>query len=172
MKQKDELPFHLRQGLMEIYTVSFFGHRYIDNILKVEEQLEDIIRQLLSEHEYCDFLVGRDGDFDQCVSSSIIRAKRKYRDDNSSHILVLPYARNDYLDNQESFEEYYDQVEICEEAASTHFKGAFQKRNRAMIDRSDLVIFNVEHESGGAYQTMQYAVKQGKKVINLPELAE
>ena len=53
--------------MLEIYTVAFFGHRYIDDILKVEEQLEDYIRKLLQEHEYVDFLVGRNGDFDQCV---------------------------------------------------------------------------------------------------------
>lgn len=160
------------KGLMEIYTVSFFGHRYIDNILKVEEQLEAIIRQLLSEHEYCDFLVGRDGEFDQCVSSTIIRVKKHYRDDNSCHILVLPYARHDYLDNQESFENYYDEIEIDGEAASAHFKAAFQKRNRSMVDRSDLVIFDVEHNSGGAYQTMQYAIKQNKNIINLAEMSD
>ena len=156
-------------GLMEIYTVSFFGHRYIDNILKVEDRLEEIIRQLLSEHEYCDFLVGRDGEFDQCVSSTIIRVKKHFRDDNSSHVLVLPYPRHDYLDNQESFEDYYDEVEVCDEAASAHFKAAFQKRNRYMVDRSDLVIFNVEHDSGGAYQTMKYAIEQGKKIINIAD---
>ena len=36
-----------------------------------------------------------------------------------------------------------------------------------MVDRSDLVVFNVEHESGGAFQTMKYAKAQEKKIINL-----
>ena len=42
-----------------------------------------------------------------------------------------------------------------------------QIRNREMVDRSDLVIFCVERSSGGAYQTMKYAVKQEKNIINL-----
>ena len=29
---------------MEIYTVSFFGHRYIDNFYKIEEKLEEIAK--------------------------------------------------------------------------------------------------------------------------------
>ncbi len=38
-----------------------------------------------------------------------------------------------------------------------------------MVDRSDLVICYIDHQSGGAFQTMQYALKRGKKVINLAE---
>lgn len=36
-------------------------------------------------------------------------------------------------------------------------------------DRSDLVVCYVDHQSGGAFQTMQYAQKCGKEVINLAE---
>jgi hypothetical protein len=38
-----------------------------------------------------------------------------------------------------------------------------------MIDRSDLVLCCIEHESGGAYQAVQYAVRQQCKIINLAE---
>lgn len=33
-----------------------------------------------------------------------------------------------------------------------------------MVDRSDLVVCYVEHETGGAFQTMAYAEKSGKAV--------
>ena len=39
--------------------------------------------------------------------------------------------------------------------------------NRVMLDRSDLVICCIERNKGGAYQTMQYAQKQGKEIINI-----
>lgn len=39
-------------------------------------------------------------------------------------------------------------------------KAAHQSRNRNMVDRSDLVVFYVEHEYGGTWQTMKYAVNQ------------
>lgn len=118
------------------------------------------------------FLVGRDGDFDQIVSSTILRVKKHVFDANSSLIWVLPYETAEYRNNIASFGEYYDEVEICQESASGHFKSAIQKRNRHMVDRADLLVCYVEHESGGAYQTMQYAVKTGKKIINIHELAE
>ena len=69
---------------MEIYTVAFFGHRYIDTFSRAENGVESIVRDLLNSHEYVDFLIGRDGDFDQIVSSTVKRMKRAIRDDNSS----------------------------------------------------------------------------------------
>ena len=157
---------------MEVFTVSFFGHRMIDNALKIESRLEQLIQTLLREHAYVEFLVGRDGEFDQLVSSVIRRCKREYRNDNSAHIWVLPYLTAEYRDNEESFRDYYDEIEVCETAAVGHYKNAHQTRNRAMVDRSDLVVFCIQHESGGAWQTMKYAKKQGILCINLNEQLE
>ena len=154
---------------MEIYTVSFFGHRYIDNFYKIEEKLEEIIRKLIQEHEYIDFIVGRDGDFDQIVSSTIKRVKREVLDCNSSLIGVMPYLKAEYSNNKDNFEEYYDEIEVCYESSKAHPKSAIKIRNKVMVDRSDLVIFYVEITSGGAYQTMKYAEKQEKKIINITD---
>ena len=152
---------------LNTYTVSFFGHRAIEDPLLVEQRLEMLIRKLLKEKEYVEFLVGRDGEFDQIVSSTIRRCKRTVRDDNSAHVWVLPYPTAEYRDNEESFREYYDEIEICGASADSHFKGAHQARNRAMVDRSHLVVFCIQHDSGGAWQTMKYAKKQGKPYINI-----
>lgn len=159
-------------GLMEIYTVAFFGHRYIDNPFLVDEFLDEYLRKLLSEHEYVDFLVGRNGDFDQLCSSAVLRTKKNYRDDNSSLILILPYGTADYRDNQDGYEDYYDEVEVCWESSNSHPKSAIQKRNRHMVDRADLIICYVENESGGAYQTICYAEKQNKEIINIAKKDE
>lgn len=152
---------------MSTYTVSFFGHRVIEDPLLIEQRLERLIRKLLKEKEYVEFLVGRGGEFDQTVSSVIRRCKRTVQDDNSAHVWVLPYPTAEYRDNEESFREYYDEIEICGTSAEGHFKGAHQTRNRAMVDRSHLVVFCIQHDSGGAWQTMKYAKKQGKPYINI-----
>ena len=154
---------------MNIYTVAFFGHRYIDNPFKIEERLEEYIRRFLAEHEYVDFLVGRNGDFDQYASSAVLRIRKQYRDDNSSLVLVLPYATSEYVNNQENYEDYYSEVEVSYEASKAHPKSAIQLRNREMVDRADLILCCIEREKGGAWQTVQYAIKQGKTVINLAE---
>lgn len=152
---------------MDTYTVAFFGHRYLDNPFQIEERLDIIIEKLIRENEYVEFLVGKNGEFDQYVSSAICRAKKKYRDDNNFHVLVLPYPTAEYLNNVKYFEEYYDEIEICQASAKAHFKGAIQIRNREMVDRADLIVCCIDHEYGGAYQTIQYAQKQNKKIINL-----
>lgn len=38
-----------------------------------------------------------------------------------------------------------------------------------MIDRADLVICCIQHESGGAYKSIQYAKKLSKRIINLAD---
>ncbi len=152
---------------MKIFSVAFFGHRYVNNIVKVEKLLEEQIRKLIDENDYVDFLVGRNGDFDQCVSSSVLRVQKNHRDDNSALVLVLPYPTAEYLNNEKSFHAYYKDVEILHAASTAHPKSAIQIRNREMVDRADLIICYIEHEKGGAWQTVNYAIKQGKTIINL-----
>lgn len=152
---------------METYTVSFFGHRQIENPFHIEELLEKLICDLLRRKEFVEFLVGRDGEFDQLVSSTVRRCKRNIRDDNSALIWVMPYDKSEFRNDEEAFLDYYDEVEVCTEAANKHFKSAFQIRNRSMVDRSHLAVFCVERSTGGAYQTLTYAKKAGANYINL-----
>ena len=150
-------------------TVCFFGYREIYNLFELEEKLEEHIRILLESKEYVEFLVGRNGEFDQLVSSTVRRVKRNFRDDNSALVLVLPYLTAEYENNHQSFHEYYDEIEICQDAAGGHYKAAIQVRNREMVDRSDLVVCCIEHNSGGAFRTVQYAKKKNKEIVNLSD---
>ena len=154
---------------MEIYTVSLFGHRQIDDPFSVERVLEIMVRQLLAEKEYVEFLVGRDGEFDLLAASVIKRCRRAVGEGNSALIWMLPYPTAEYRDHEEEYMNYYDGVEVSQNAAGAHFKSAMQIRNREMVDRSDLVIFCVEHQKGGAYQSMRYAEKQGVPFINISQ---
>lgn len=154
---------------MEIYTVSLFGHRQIDDPFSVERVLEIMVRQLLAEKEYVEFLVGRDGEFDLLAASVIKRCRRAVGEENSALIWMLPYSTAEYRDHEEEYLNYYDAVEVSQNAAGAHFKSAMQIRNREMVDRSDLVIFCVEHQKGGAYQSMRYAEKQGVPFINISQ---
>lgn len=114
---------------MNTYTVSFFGHRIIEDPFPIERDLDDLIGKLLKCKDYVEFLVGRNGDFDQLVSSSIQRCKRNIRSDNSSHVWVLPYETADYRQYEENYREYYDEIEVFS-SANSHFKAIYQDRNR------------------------------------------
>lgn len=155
--------------MLNIYTVSFFGHRYIDNASEVEQHLDCLLHDLIVQKEYVEFLVGRDGDFDTIASAAIKRAIHSYGYGNAHFILMLPYMKAEYRDNEKEFLDYYDEVEVCTESSEAHPKSAIQVRNRCMVDRSDLVVCCIQHKSGGAYKTVHYAVKQGKQVRNLSD---
>ena len=152
---------------MNIFTVSFFGHREIENALEVERKLEAKITELIQTKQYIEFLVGREGEFDILAASVVKRVKKQMDYGNCSLIWVLPYMKAEFRDNEKEYLDYYDDIEICEQSAKAHFKSAMQIRNRAMVDRSDLVICCIQHKSGGAYKTVQYAEKQGHFIINI-----
>ena len=152
---------------MDIYTVSFFGHREIGNALELERKLEAKITELIQTKQYIEFLVGREGEFDILAASVVKRVKKQMDYGNCSLVLVLPYMKAEFSDNEKDFLDYYDDVEICEQSAKAHYKSAIQIRNKAMVDRSDLVICCIQHKSGGAYKTVQYAEKRGADIYFL-----
>ena len=155
--------------MLSIYTVSFFGHRSIERVSEIENALDKLLYDLIRQKEYIDFLIGRDGEFDLLASAAIKRAVREFGYGNTHFTLVLPYMKAEYRDNEQEYLDYYDEVEICAESSNAHPKSAIQIRNRNLVDRSDLVVCCIQHNSGGAFKTMQYAEKQGKHIINLAD---
>ena len=148
--------------MLHTYTVSFFGHRIIENLMEAEERLSKLLRELIRQKEYPEFLVGRDGDFDLLAGEEIRKAARNYGCGNTHLTLILPYMRAEFRDNEREYLNYYDAVEICAESAAAHFKSAIQLRNRSMVDRSDLIVCYISQEQGGAYRTVKYAEAQDR----------
>lgn len=147
--------------------MSLFGHRMLRNPAAMESALEETVLRLLREHEFVEFLIGRNGDFDLLAASVIRRCRRSAGGENSAMILVLPYETAEYKHDLPALLGYYDEVRICEEAASGHFRAAMAARNRAMVDQSDLLVCCVERQSGGACRAMAYARTRGVECVNL-----
>ena len=91
---------------MDVFTVCFFGHRAIEDAVATDRRLDRLLRKLLLEKAFVEFLVGRDGDFDLLAASAVIRAKKAVRDDNSALVWVLPYATADLKRNYQSYSAY------------------------------------------------------------------
>ena len=81
---------------MDVFTVSFFGHRRIDNMSAIEEKLDEILCDIIENNNFVEFLVGREGDFDIIVASVIRRVTKRLDRKNSVMTLVLPYMKSDY----------------------------------------------------------------------------
>ena len=149
----------------EIYRVSFIGHRRIDRFRFVEEQLDKIICDLMSQKEYVEFYVGRNGDFDTMVASAVKRGQKAYGTANSSLILVIPYS----VANMDCLEKFYDEIWYPEELYNVHHKAAITKRNEWFVEHSDLLVAYVETESGGAATCLKAAKKQKILIVNIAD---
>ncbi len=148
---------------MEVYNVTLFGHRDFYAYRNLEKDLPLILEGLFKEKEYINIFVGRDGEFDIFASSVVKRAQKIFEKEKLSLTLVLPYVKKDI----DLFAKYYDDIIIPESIGRSHPKSAITKRNKWMIEKSDLLICYVEKNFGGAYNALKYAEKLGKKTINL-----
>ena len=159
------MPIVVNRGLnmMFSYTVSLFGHREIDNLIKLEECLTPILRKLIQAKPFVSFLIGRNGEFDIYTASVIKRMRTELEKSKSDITLVLPYP----VANLNFYEAYYNSIVIPETVCGAHPKSAIILRNRWMIDHSDLVIFYVSHKRGGAYAALKYAEKQSCNCCSL-----
>ena len=150
-------------GLMNVFTVSLFGHREMDDVCRLGNALISMVKKLIQTKSYVTFLIGRNGAFDEYAASVIKGIQRTIGKENNEIILVLPYTVADF----EYYETYYDSILIPESVYGAHPKSAITLKNRWMVEQSDLVIVYAERKRGGAYAAMKYAEKLNKEVINL-----
>ena len=150
---------------------TFAGHREVYQA-GVESKIEKTVCQLLqTDHEFI-FYTGGMGSFDDMCSSAVRAAKRHHSGLNISLSLVLPYMSNRLNTEKEYYHSLYDEIIIPAELADVHYRSAIKMRNRWMVDQAVHVIAYVHRDFGGAHDTMKYARRQGKSVINLAENVE
>ena len=148
---------------MDIFRVSFAGHRNIYGQCDLEDRIQKIAEEIICNNDFVEFYVGRNGEFDEIAASLVKLVQRATQRDNSTLTLVLPYPVKDL----EYYEKYYDDIIIYEAEEKPHPKRAITDRNRWMVDQADLVIAYVDKQEGGAYQAMKYAQCQLKELVLL-----
>ena len=92
-----------------------------------------------------------------------LQLQKEFGKESNSLILVLPYVQKD----MEYYAKYYDDIILPDCVSGTHPKGAITKRNKWMIENSDLILCYVERDCGGAYEAVKYAKKKEKNIINI-----
>ena len=102
-------------------------------------------------------------------AARVKRLKENHPENSIRLILALPYMRERINRNRGFYTSFYDEIVVpCD--TSAYSKGAFSLCNRWKVDRSDFVISFVTKSFGGAFETVKYAEKKGKKVINLGKI--
>jgi len=153
------------------YTVSFFGEKEIniDTVLPLTHKVYLLLEKIVKENEEVIFLAGRNKGFDYVAANAIDRVKHWVRNDNSTFCLVLHDMEEYYKKFIDMQEDFYDEIEICEESLNCYREISFYVKNQTMIDRSDLVIFYLDPENTDCDEALayKYAVKKKKNIVNL-----
>lgn len=142
---------------------SFFGHR--DVFVNLQRQLCNAIEIAINEYGISTFYVGDRGEFDRQAANAVRIMKHKYQ--NIKLVLVLPYLTSKLNTYKNEYTASYDTIYIPEQLAGVHPKGAITKRNRIMVDESELIICYIKRDYGGAYNTIKYANRKNKGLIQL-----
>ena len=149
-------------------VISFLGHSSLYNCNDLFEGVKKAIIDNISADDNVVFLCGGYGDFDD-LCARVCRLIKEERG-NCEIVFVTPYiivGQQEKIKNRMSLE-LYDSI-VYPPLEKTPLKFAISKRNEWMIDQSDFVIAYVEHSFGGAYQTLSYALRKKKRVINLKD---
>ena len=138
---------------------TFFGHR--DTPDSVEPVLRETIAALIENEEANTFYVGNQGKFDYMVIRVLKKLKAVY--ENIECVVVLAYMPREGV-----MDERLNGVKTTypEGLESTPARYAINKRNRWMVNKSDIVITYVKNPTGGAAFFKELAEKKGKRVIN------
>lgn len=155
--------------MWEIFMLicTFVGHTEV--YAPIRDRLSHTIAESLKNIDEAIFYVGGRGEFDRMAASAVRATKRLYGDKDIRLYLVEPYMSEQLNRNKEYYEQFYDGIIIPDELIDVHPKAAITKRNRLMVDWSDLIIAYVYRNFGGAFQTLRYAQRMQKRIFNLAE---
>ena len=146
--------------------ITFLGHSTLPDTSELYEGVKRAILQNVAENEKILFYCGGYGDFDELCASVCRSARHEIGD--CEIIFVTPYiteSQQRKTDEKIKLKLYDSSIYPPIEHVPPRF--AISKRNEWMIEQSDLIIAYVNHDFGGAYTALRYAMRKKKRIINL-----
>ena len=152
-------------------VISFIGHRSLHDCKELSESIKRTITENIDGQEKVLFFCGGYGGFDD-LCARVCHIIKKERG-NCEVVFVTPYMTEGQQEKTKQWMQLgiYDSV-IYPPLEKVPLKFAINKRNEWMIDQSDFIIAYVKHSFGGAYQSLSYAHRKKKRVINLNDAIE
>lgn len=148
--------------------ITFIGNRILDQEQWMKEKVKSAIMSVLRDGEYTTFYCGGYGAFDR-LCESVCRSVQKTSKE-CELVYVTPYMtetqQKKLQREQAAFR--YDSV-LYPPLERVPLRLAIIKRNEWMIDQADLIISYVKYTSGGAFRSLEYARKKGKRIVYLTE---
>ena len=144
-----------------------FGHNKIEITEELKEKLKKIFEMLITQENIKYFYFGGFSEFDDLCWQIVTELKKTYTE--IYRIFCLSDPRHQRLSKRPRWikDENYEEITYLD----LNFDWWYQRiyfRNCEMINRSDFVIFYVNHtERSGAYKALQYANRKKKQIINV-----
>ena len=153
----------------KISTVCFTGHRDINKSIAVyiPSELKRVIKALILRGARS-FRAGGAMGFDTVAALCILELKEEYPDITLDLILPCRDQTNGWNnDNKRAYDYILSMADSVKYVTDTYYAGCMQKRNRALVDGSDVCVAYLERSSGGSAYTYTFAVKSDLEVINI-----
>ena len=151
-------------------TCCFFGHRTINETEELKSKLIEIIEKLIVDEKVDTFLFGSKSRFNSLCLDTVTEIKEKH-----PHIKRV-YVRAEYPYISEHYKSYlleaYEHTYYPEHIVGSG-RAIYVERNYEMINKSRfcIVYYDVQNapttRKSGTKIALDYAIKQGKKIINL-----
>lgn len=160
-----------------VSTCAFTGHRaeklpwgYDESdprCTQLKEHLRDVLRSLYESgcrHFLCGMATGCDLYFGEAVAA--LRAEKP----DVTLEAAIPFEGQADKWPSELRKRYFRLAEECDTRTVLHHDytlDCMRDRNRYMVDHADVLVAAYSGEAGGTRNTMLYAMRQGKQVIEL-----
>lgn len=149
-------------------TCAFTGHREIPNPKDLKIKLLKVLESLYFEYDVRYFVAGGALGFDTLAAEAVLELREMYSD--ISLEIAVPcenQTKGWTADDKKKYEEILSRANTVTLVSKTYFSGCMHKRNRYMIDKSDICISYLSKDTGGTAYTVKYAKSKGVKTLNL-----
>ncbi len=119
------------------------------------------------------FYCGMASGFDLIAGETVATLKRAIV--NSARvelIAVVPFKRQEDTFKKEWQERYRALLKKADKIvyiSDVYSRGCYRARNEYMVDNSDIIITWYDGQNGGTAQTLRYAERQNKKIVNIAQ---
>jgi len=150
-------------------TCCFTGHRNIpsNEQAAIQKRLEAEIEKLILQG-VAFFACGGALGFDTMAALAVLKLRQEF-----SHIqllLVLPYrsqARGWNKKDRRIYNQTLNKADKVIYTSEFYYNGCTHKRNRHLVDQSEVCVCYLKELKGGTAYTVDYAKQKGLRIINL-----
>lgn len=156
----------------------FTGHRpqklpwkYNENDIRCIEFKEKLSAVITAVHEsgITHFICGMALGCDMYCAEAVIELKKQHSDITLE--AAVPYDGQESKWSESNRQRYRSILMHCDKTTliqDSYTPGCMMRRNRYMVDSSNVLIACYDGKSGGTWNTIEYAMKLDKEVIQLP----